>query len=459
MVVGEMAEPVQVLVVGGGPGGYTAAARAAELGKDVVLIERQRLGGVCLNVGCIPSKVLTTAAHDMTRAASGAERGLHADIKLDFGALQASKAAVVDRLVGGVGQVLARVRVVEGTAYFLDANRVSVENGDQVSHYRFEHAIIATGSEPIQLPDLPVDQKRIVDSTGALAFDEVPENLAVVGGGYIGTELGMAYARLGARVTLVEATEGILTGFDDDLARTVSDHARAIGIDVRTSTFAKALDGDDLLVMGPEGEGRVPADKVLVAVGRRPLVGELQLEDLGIELTPSGHIAVDEQCRTNVTNIFAIGDVVEGPALAHKASAEGRVAAEVICGLPSAFDSVVPLIAFTDPEVASVGLTEAEAKAEGRKVLVGRNRFSTSGRAVILGEEAGLVKIVVDAETDVVLGIHIAGPNASDLIGEATLAVETACRAEDLAATVHPHPTLIESLHEAALAALRRAKR
>jgi dihydrolipoamide dehydrogenase len=457
VVAGEMAEPVGVVVVGGGPGGYTAAARAAELGRDVVLVEEGDLGGVCLNVGCIPSKVFTAAAHDLARAEAGPARGIRTQAEIDMPLLQAWRKQVVDRLVGGVGALLSRVRVVPGTAYFLDAHRISVEHGDHVSYFRFEHAIVATGSEPVGLPGLAVDGDRVLDSTGVLALAEVPARLAVVGGGYIGAELGMAFARFGSAVSIVEATDRILGGFDQDLVEVVLDRASALGIDVRTGTTAQRLTDDGLLVRSGQAEEVLPADRVLVAVGRRPRSRDLQLEDLGVTLTPAGHVVVDEQQRTTVPHVFAIGDVTEGPALAHKASAEGRVAAEVACGLPSGFDAFVPLIAFTEPELASVGLTEEQARTAGHDVVVGRSRFSTSGRAVALGEDKGLVKVVVDAGTDVVLGMHLVGPAACDLIGEGALAVETASRAEDLLGTVHPHPTLVETIHSAVEAARRRA--
>lgn len=459
MVAGEMAEPVDVVVIGGGPGGYTAAARAAELGRDVVLVEQSELGGVCLNVGCIPSKVFTAAAHDMARAAAMSSRGVRLQAELDFPALQAWRTEVVGRLVGGVQTMLSKVRVVPGTAYFLSGDRVSVEHGDHVSYFRFQHAIVATGSEPVGLPGLPVDGGRVLDSTDVLALTEVPASLAVVGGGYIGAELGMAFARFGSAVTLVEAADRVLGGFDRDLVKVVLDRCTALGIDVRTGTAAVALDDDGLVVVQDGTESVIKAERVLVAVGRRPRARDLQLEDVGVTLTPAGHVVVDEQRRTTVPHILAIGDVTEGPALAHKAMAEGRVAAEVVCGLPSGFDASVPLIAFTEPELASVGLSEEQAQVLGLEVVVGRSRFSTSGRAVALGEDHGLVKVVVDARSDVILGIHLVGPAACDLIGEATLAVETACRAEDLMGTIHPHPTLVETLHSAVAAARRRSTR
>lgn len=459
MVVGEIATPVDVLVIGGGPGGYTAAARAAELGKEVVLVEDGQLGGVCLNVGCIPSKALITVADQHERARSFAERGLPAaDGVVDLAATQRWKQEVVDRLVGGVRSLLGSVEVVDGYARLLDDRRVSVESGDQVNHYRFDACILATGSRPVELTDLPVDGERVLDSTGALALDEVPATMAVVGGGYIGLELGTAYAKLGSSVTIVEALDRIGTGFDPELVRVVEGRFEALGVSVLTGARARGLGEQGLEVSTADGELTVPADRVLVAVGRAPNTDGLQLENAGIELGEGGRIPVDEQGRTSSSRIFAIGDLVDGPALAHKASAEGRVAAEAVAGLPSAADATVPLIAFTDPELASVGLTEEAARELGHEVMVGKARFAASGRAQTLGATEGVVKLVVDREDEVVLGVHLAGPDASDLISEGAVLVECALRLEDVLGTIHPHPTLGESLHDAAVAAARRRR-
>jgi dihydrolipoamide dehydrogenase len=460
VVVGEIARPVDVLVVGGGPGGYTAAARAAELGKEVVLVEDGQLGGVCLNVGCIPSKALITAAEQHHRAQAFATRGIPAgEGPVDLATTQAWKNEVVEQLVGGVRTMLGKVEVVDGFARLLDDRRVSVESGDQVSHFQFDACILATGSRPVQLPGLEPDGERVVDSTGALAFDEVPATLAVVGGGYIGLELGTAYAKMGSRVTIVEALERIGTGFDPELVKVVERQLGTLGVEVLTGTRAKTVADGKLTVATADGESVVDAERVLVAVGRVPNTEELQLDNAGIVVGPDGRIPVDEQMRTTSRRIYAIGDLVAGPALAHKAAAEGRVAAEVIAGLPSAADATVPLIAFTDPELASVGLTEDEAREAGHQIVVGKARFAASGRALTLGATAGLVKLVVDRDDEVVLGVHVAGPDASDLISEGAVLVECALRLDDVIGTIHPHPTLGESLHDAALAAQRRLDR
>jgi dihydrolipoamide dehydrogenase len=455
VVVGEVARPVEVLVVGGGPGGYTAAARAAELGKEVVLVERDQLGGICLNAGCIPSKALITAANDLERIATLGERGISASPVLDLVRVQAWKRSVVEGLVRGVRQLLAKVEVVEGTARLLDPHRVAVESADQVSHFRFEHAILAAGSRPVALEALPVDGERVLDSTGALELERVPESVAVVGGGYVGIEIGTALAKLGARVTVIEALDRILSGFDAELVREVERSLARLGVTVRTKATPRRIEPGALQVVSPDGAESVEAERVVVVAGRRPNSDDLQLEEAGIATLESGHIEVDQQRRTRVPSVLAIGDLTPGPGLAHKAMEEGRVAAEAIAGLPSGFDQTVPLIAFTDPELASVGMTEAEARQARVQVAVGRARFAASGRAAILGERRGLVKLVADAGSGIVLGVQLAGPHATDLVGEAALAVETACRAEDLARTIHPHPTLTEALGEAAAAAQR----
>ena len=455
MVVGEIARPVGLLVIGGGPGGYTAAARAAELGLEVVLVEAGRLGGVCLNVGCIPSKALITLADLHDRARAGAGRGLPALTgPVDLAAAHAFKEGVVADLVAGVGAILKGVEVVTGTARLLDDRRVSVESGDQVSHFQFDTCILAAGSRPVVISGLAPDGDRVLDSTGALALTELPATMAVVGGGYIGLELGTAFAKLGTRVTIVEALDAIGAGFDADLVKVVRTRLGELGVEVLTSTRALELTATGLRVEAPEGPREIPAERVLVAVGRVPNVEELQLENAGIRLE-QGRIPVDGRQRTSSRRILAIGDLVPGPALAHKASAEGTVAAEVAAGRDRVMDAQVPLIAFTDPEMASVGLTEAEARAAGRDVVVGRARFAASGRARTLGTTEGFVKVVADP-AGTVLGVQIVGPDASDLIGAGVLAVEGALHVDDVVGAVHPHPTLCESLHEAAVAARRR---
>jgi dihydrolipoamide dehydrogenase len=458
MVAGEIARPVDVLVIGGGPGGYTAAARAVELGREVVLVEQTRSGGTCLNVGCIPSKALIAVAHDLDRArqrvATGT--GIVGHVDVDLAAAQRWKDGVVDRLRDGVGTLLRNVEVISGTARFVGRDRVAVESEDHVEHLQFHHAVIATGSRPASLAPLPVDQERILDSTGALALSVLPDDLLVVGGGYIGVELGTAYARLGSRVTIVELADRILGEFDDDVVKVVATSLDRIGVSVHTGTAVASVDGDEVhLDRGGVAE-TVKASHVLVSVGRVPNTDDLQLEDAGLSAGPRGLIAVDEQQRTANPAIYAIGDVTDGAALAHKASEQGRVAAEALCGEPAAFDQLVPLVAFCEPEVAAVGVSERSAGTSGQRVVVGKAAFGVNGRALTIEQPDGFVKLVADAEHGVVVGAQVVGPQASELISELTVAVECALRLDDVAGSIHPHPTLGEAIVEAARRARRR---
>jgi dihydrolipoamide dehydrogenase len=462
MVAGEISRPVDVLVIGGGPGGYTAAARAAELGREVVVVESARLGGTCLNVGCIPSKALISLAHDLERArhrvASGT--GLVGRLDVDLGAAQKWIDGVVGQLRDGVGTILRGVELVPGTARFVGRDRVAVEAEDHVEHLQFSDAVVATGSHPAELAMLPFDHVRVLDSTDALAQTQVPTDLVVVGGGYIGIELGTAYARLGSHVTIVEVADRILGELDPDVVSVVVKRLEQLGVDVRTATSVVGDDGTHVLVDSGGGAPEpVAATSILVAVGRRPNTDDLQLEDAGLTAGTDGRIAVDRQQRTAVPSIFAIGDVTEGPALAHRASEQGRISAEAMCGLPAEFDQVVPLIAFCEPELAAVGLSERAAGDAGRPVVVGKASLAANGRALTIEQPDGLVKLIVDAEEGFLLGAQIAAPNASELIAELTVAVECALRLDDLLGTIHPHPTLNEAIVGAARSAQRRLER
>lgn len=461
MVVGELSQPVQLLVIGGGPGGYTAAARAAELGMGVVLVEQEELGGVCLNVGCIPSKALITAASHRHQAGTLSGLGFVDTVPaVDLASFQSWKDGVLGRLRDGIGSMLGKVEVVRGTARLLDGRRAAVETPEAVRHFQFDACILATGSRPIELPSLPVDGERVIDSSGALALEEIPDRLVVVGGGVIGLELGTAYAKLGSEVTIVEAAPSIGAGLDPELVAAIKDGLEALNVRVLTDAFAQGVTAEALEVRIGDATEVIPADRILVAVGRRPNTEELQLEEASIRLDERGLVVVDEQLRTTSPRIYAIGDLVRGPALAHKASAEGRITAEFIAGDAAArFDSLVPLVCFTDPEVASIGMTEGEAKAAGIAVVVGKTRFAASGRALTMAEERGFVKVVVERESRVIVGVQLAGPEASELVGAACVAVESALRVDDLLGTVLPHPTLVESLVTAVEAAERRLSR
>jgi len=459
MVVGEVAEPADVLVIGGGPGGYTAALRAAEAGRRVTLVERDALGGVCLNVGCIPSKVLIHAADLVDEAGAASDLGLARTAGSDpLQGIQCRMRDVVGGLVDGVRGLLDRagVIVVAGTASFTRPNRAMVVRGDTVTHYEFEQAVVVTGSRPVELPGLPFDGERILDSTDALyGLDHVPGRMVVVGGGYIGLELGTAFAKLGAAVTIVEMTDSLLPEMDPALGRVVGRALQDRGVEVLLGASASGLTEGGLAVTGPGGAtGTVAADTIVVAVGRRPNTDSLGLDLAGVATGDDGRIVVDP-ARHAAGRILAIGDVTTGPALAHKATAEAEVVGMTLAGKAGAFDpATIAAVVFTDPEVATVGLTTAQAKNAGIEVNRHRVPLGASGRARILGRATGFVEVVADRD-GTILGVHMAGPTVSELAAEAALAVEMAATVDDLALTVHPHPTISESLADAARAALR----
>jgi dihydrolipoamide dehydrogenase len=461
MVVGDFPIETDTLVIGAGPGGYVAAIRAAQLGQKVTIVEKANLGGVCLNVGCIPSKALIAAGHRYEIAKESADMGITAEnVKVDFSKVQEWKASVVKKLTGGVEGLLKgnKVEIVKGEAYFVDANTVRVMDENSAQTYKFKHAIIATGSRPIELPAFKYS-KRVLDSTGALNLEEIPNKLVVIGGGYIGTELGTAYANFGTKVTILEGAEEILSGFEKQMTALVKRNLKKKGVEIFTKAMAKGVEEkEDGVVVTFEANGEektIEADYVLVTVGRRPNTDELGLEQVGIELTERGLIKIDKQCRTSVPNIFAIGDIVEGPPLAHKASYEGKIAAEAIAGHPSEIDYLgIPAVVFSEPELASVGYTEQQAKEEGIEVVAAKFPFAANGRALALNAAEGFLKLITRKEDGLVIGAQIAGPSASDMIAELGLAIEAGMTAEDIAMTIHAHPTLGEITMEAAEVAL-----
>jgi dihydrolipoamide dehydrogenase len=461
MVVGDFAIETETLVVGAGPGGYVAAIRAAQLGQKVTIVEKGSLGGVCLNIGCIPSKALISASHRYEEAKHSEDIGIKAEnVTVDFSKVQQWKASVVKKLTSGVESLLKgnKVEIVRGEAYFVDANTVRVVNGDSAQTYTFKNAIIATGSRPIELPSFKFSN-RVLDSTGALNLQEIPKSLVVIGGGYIGVELGTAYANFGTKVTIVEGADEILSGFEKQMTAIVKRRLKKKGVEIFTNALAKGVEErEDGVTVTVEVKGEtktIDADYVLVTVGRRPNTDELGLEQIGVKMTDRGLIEVDKQCRTSVPNIFAIGDIVPGPALAHKASYEGKIAAEAIAGKPSEVDYIaIPAVVFSDPECASVGYFEQQAKDEGIDVVTAKFPFAANGRALSLNDTDGFMKLVVRKEDGVVIGAQIIGPNASDMIAELGLAIEAGMTAEDIALTIHAHPTLGEIAMEAAEVAL-----
>jgi dihydrolipoamide dehydrogenase len=462
MVVGDVSTGTELLVIGGGPGGYTAAIRGGQLGLDTTLVEMDAYGGTCLNVGCIPSKAYITAA-DMKHRVEGAEdMGIHARADVDMKGLKTWKDGVVDQLTGGVEKLCKAngVNLVEGRAEFAGENRVRVVHGGEgqgSESIEFEHAIVATGSRPMEVPDFEFDEERILSSTGALALESMPESMLVVGGGYIGMELSTAYAKLGTDVTVVEMLDDILPGYDSDITRVVRNHAEELGIDFhfgqRASSWSPA--GNDTRVVTEDEDGeeyRYDAEKVLVAVGREPVTDTLNLEAVGLDPDDRGFIGTDDRARTDVETVFAVGDVAGEPMLAHKAMKEGEVAAEVAAGEPAALDyQAVPAAVFTDPEIGTVGMTEAEAEEAGFDPVVGEMPMRASGRALTLDESDGFVRLVADGDAGFVLGAQIVGPEASELIAECGLAIEMGATLEDVAATIHTHPTLSETVMEAAM--------
>jgi dihydrolipoamide dehydrogenase len=450
----------EVLVLGAGPGGYSAAFRAADLGKSVVLVDRgERLGGVCLNIGCIPSKALLHAARVIAETKEMSAYGLSfAEPQIDIDKLRDWKESVVKRLTGGLAGLAKqrKIEVVRGNGMFTSMNQIQVTVDDgSVKTVSFEQAIIAAGSEPMTLPFIPNDDPRVIDSTGALALDDIPERLLVLGGGIIGLEMATVYFELGSQITVVELMDQLIPGVDKDIVTPLTKRITKRYQNIYLKTKVTAVEaGDDGLRVRFEGAGAPDTDtfdKVLVAVGRRPNGRLIGAENAGVLIDERGFILVDKQQRTNVPHIFAIGDVVGQPMLAHKGIHEGKVAAEVTAGMPSYFDAkVIPSVAYTDPEVAWVGVTENEAKAAGVKYGKGVFPWLASGRSLTLGRDEGITKVIFDESTDRIIGCGIVGPNAGDLIAEATLAIEMGSDATDIGLTIHPHPTLSETIGMAA---------
>ncbi|MBL8840872.1 MAG: dihydrolipoyl dehydrogenase [Planctomycetes bacterium] len=458
----------QVCVIGAGPGGYVAAIRAAQLGKKVVVVERDQVGGVCLNVGCIPSKALIAAGSLKEKIAHAATMGIKVGgpVEVDLAALVAWKAGIVKKLTGGVSGLFKThgIEAVAGEAKLAGPGKVEVKGRDgAATTIQYDDLILATGSRPIEIPGFKFDEKDVWSSTGALAPTRLPKRLLVIGGGYIGLELGIFYAKIGSEVTVVEMTGAILPGSDPELAAVVAKNLskRAVKVKVATKAVGYEKKGAALHVtLEKEGAREtVEVDQILSTVGRRPNFENLGLETIGLKADARGFLEVDLQRRTKVAHVYAIGDLAGQPMLAHKASHEGLVAAAAIAGdQAAAYDPVaVPAVIFTDPEIASVGLTEAQAKEKGLETLVGKFPFAASGRAMTRSETDGFVKVVADKKTDVVLGVHMVGPDVSELIAEAGLALEMGATVRDLAETIHAHPTLPESLMEAAEAVHGRA--
>lgn len=453
-----------VVIIGSGPGGYVAAIKAAQLGLKTAIIEKDLLGGVCLNVGCIPSKAMITAGHHWHRA--------HHDFKtmgfnikgmdLDFKKLLEWKNSVSGKMSSGVAQLLKgnQVTVIKGEAQFKNSRELIV-NGETLQAKNF---IVATGSRPIEIPGFKFDEKDILSSTGALALDHVPKRVVAIGGGYIGLEISSYLKKFGSEVTVVEAQSALLSGVvDPECAQVVTRKLEKNGVKLLMNAKAKGQkktsDGYDVMIEVNGKEEVLKADKIIVTVGRRPNGDQMNLKAAGIQVDERGFVKVDAQRRTNISHIFAIGDICGQPMLAHKASHEGVLVAEVIAGHNRVYDAkTVPAVVFTDPEIASAGLMESEARAKGyNDLLISKFPFAANGRAVSMQETEGFVKMIADKKTHILLGVHIVGPEASNIISEAVLAIEMGARLEDLALSIHPHPTLGETMMEAAEATLGHA--
>jgi len=460
----------QLLIIGAGPGGYAAAIRAGQLGLDVIVVDRQSPGGTCLNVGCIPSKAFIHVANDFAHATAcanasddgGSVTGISVqNPKLDLAQTVKWKDGIVKRLNQGVDSLIkkAKGRFIESTAHIVDGKTVRVKTDDGEQVIRTENLMIATGSTPVELPFLSFGDK-VISSTDALSLNDVPERLAVIGGGYIGLELGIAYAKMGAHVTVVEASDRILPSYDGELTKPVMKNLKALGVDVRLRTKAKGLTDHKgkLIVAGPNGEtDKIETDKILVTVGRRPCTQGFNLESL--HLTMDGaFIKIDDRCHTSMRGVWAIGDVTGEPMLAHRATAQGEMTAEIIAGQKRVWDKqVIPAICFTDPEIVSAGLSANEAKAQGIDIVTNNFPFMANGRAMTMEAEEGFVRIVARADNHVVLGIQVVGGGVAELSSSFGLAIEMGARLEDIAGTIHAHPTQGEAFQEAALRTLGHA--
>jgi len=458
------------IVIGAGPGGYVCAIRLAQLGKKTAIVEKEFFGGVCLNVGCIPSKALIYAANQYHKIGHELEEvGITTSkVNLDFDKMQTWKESVVKKLTGGVSQLLQRngVEKFSGTATFKSANTIEVKSSSGTETLSAPAIVLATGSRVMEIPPLPFNGKNILNSTDALALKSLPKKLVVIGGGFIGVEIGTIYAKLGSQVTIVEALDTLLSTVDQELVKTVEKRMKALGIEVFKKTKALGLKEKNpakestlhLEVETPEGKKTLEATHILVSVGRKPNSDGIALDKIGVKIDQRGNISTDKEGKTNVPGIYAIGDVSGAPQLAHRASMDGLLVAANIAGERSFKDyKTVPWAVFCDPEIAVVGLTEKEAADQGFKVRVGRFPFAANGRALGTNESEGMIKVLVDEKSEMILGAHIVGPEASNLIAEAALAIEMGACVEDVVRVIHTHPTLPEAFPEAVESAFYKA--
>ena len=459
MVVGSMTVDTQVAIIGAGPGGYVAAIRAAQLGKDVTLIEIEpHLGGDCLHHGCIPTKALIHASNFYNVLRDLKMLGIDIkDYTVDFQKMHAWKDGILERLNRGIQGLLTKygVEVIQGKAVFTSSNSLRIEGKSDVTGIKFQNAIIATGSRPFEVPGFPFGHEGIISSKEALQLKEIFKKLIIIGGGYIGTEMGTVYGKLGTEVHIIEMMDRLIPQLDGEIVKIVADKLEQFN--VHTHIGSKALGFEmkggrpHVKILENGKESVIDGDKILVVVGRTPNSNGFGLEATKVKVDTHGFIEVDKQMRTADPKIFAIGDVIGQPMLAHKSSRQGKIAAEVISGKNSAFDNkVIPFVVFNDPEIASVGLTEQQARDQGYDIIIGRFPFNALGRALTINQTDGFVKVIAEKESKMLLGVHAVGPGVSDMISEAALAIEMGANTEDIALTIHPHPTLPESLMEAA---------
>jgi len=453
---------VDIAIIGAGPGGYVAAIRAAQLGKKVALIEKGKLGGICLNYGCIPSKAMIYAAEFFDKLKHSSQMGINVkDISLDFSKTQEWKNNIVSKLVAGINFLCRqhKIEVITGTAFFENHKKIKVTGKDSVVYVEFDKVILATGSKPVEIPSFKFDNDRIIGSGRALYLAAIPKHLVVIGAGYIGLELGTVYAKLGSHVHIVEVAPQVLPLAEKEVGDVVHRKLEKMGVDIYLNAKAEKYENGKVIVASKDkGRIELEAEHVLVAVGRQPNTKNLGLENTGVKTDEKGFIVVDKNLRSTQDNIYAIGDISSGPMLAHKASYQGKLVAEIVAGSGSEYrDSLVPSVIFTDPEIAYVGTMESEAKEKGIAVKVGKFPFKASSRAMTRNDTDGFVKIIADKKTNQVIGVQIVGSEASDLISEAALAIKMKTTVEEMALTIHPHPTLSESMMEAAEAAMGKA--
>jgi dihydrolipoamide dehydrogenase len=466
MVVGSLTVECDVVVIGSGPGGYVAAIRAAQLGKDVIVVEKEKkVGGVCLNKGCIPTKAVITSSNYYNVLTQLEHMGISAkDVNVDIDKMREWKDGIVSKLESGIRGLFEKygIELIQGNATFKSKHEISVFGQSDVNTIKFKSAIIATGSLPLQIPNVEFDNKKIITSDEVFKLEDIPKKMCIIGGGYIGTEMGTVYGKLGSEVHILEGGSRLISQLDSEIVEVMAKEICKFNVNPHYNSLAKSakINGDKVIVEFTENgdDQTIECDKLLVVVGRKPNTSELNLSSIGIETDPKGFINVDTQLKTNLEHIYAIGDVVAGPMLAHKATKEGKIAGENAGGENSYLNNkVIPTVVYNDPEIASVGLTKQQAESKGYEVLSDKFPYAASGRAQMFEKTTGFVKIIADKKTNLILGVHMVGPHISENIAEATLAIEMGATLEDIASIIHPHPTVSEGIGEVSELALNKS--